>query len=697
MKIRIFSVKTLCLAALCLGAAALRGAHIGYLYPAGGRAGTTVEILVGGRAFNNVNTVRISGGGVKVLKLEKAPGMGFVPAPQKRYLIKCLKLLRQGVTEFPPRPEDTREWRKNRYYDELGKLTPLQRELVERNLCIPADPLQKSPSIANLAIVKLEIAKDAKPGRREFRLVGRGQISDPLPFYVDTLPEVNEPRYTPPELPRPRAEFSIPAVLNGQILPGNSDDWHFHARKGEPVTFTVRARALVPFLGDGVPGHFQAVLEVFNANGRLIASADDHHFDPDPELVFRAPADGAYTLRIRDALYRGREDFVYRIRARRGEAKFRMPVPAPEFGGPWIDSPDDDAGLALPAFLRFTLKRPGANARWRFKAAAGDRLAFEVLARRLGSPLDARLTVFDPEGKIIAECDDVKCPRIGTILHQADPRLVLRIPADGVYTAEVADTSGTGGSEAFCFFRIVPAEPDFELYAYPSGLVAATGAPAVVKVTAVRKNGFDGRIVLTTTGDSELRIVGANALEPGMDKAAFTVVSQLWRKPDAVARPVRLLGIVDGGPADGMRREAHAADEAMQAFAYTHLVPAERLLAMQTWGSAHASRFSMVDPFKVLKTVPGGQTTLELWCRPAKDVEVDYALVDPPPGIAIAGKAEVDGMVHLNIQTAENTAPGKYNLIVRVSCSYTNEKGKKNTERFVLPAVRMEVHKCPEK
>ena len=118
---------------------------------------------------------------------------------------------------------------------------------------------------------------------------------------------------------------------------------------------------------------------------------------------------------------------------------------------------------------------------------------------------------------------------------------------------------------------------------------------------------------------------------------------------------------------------------------------------MQTWGSGHAARFSMVDPFKVLKTVPGGQTTLELWRRPTKTVEFDYALADPPPGIAIADKTEVDGMVQLNIRAAENTAPGKYNLIVRVSCKYDNDKGKKITERFVLPAVRIEVEKCPEK
>ena len=689
---RLFLIKTLCLAAAGFGAATLRGAHIGYLYPAGGRAGTTVEVLVGGRGFGNVNDVRISGDGIKVLSLEKVPGLGFIPGPQKRYLINYLKLLRQGVTEAPPRPEDTKEWRKNRYYDELGKLTPLQRELVERNVCIPPDPLQKSPSIANLAIVKLEIAKDAKPGRREFRLVGKNQISDPLPFYVDTLREINEPRYTPPELPRPRAAFAVPAVLNGQILPGESDDWEFYARHGETMTFTVRARALVPFLGDGVPGHFQAVLEVFDARGRLIASADDHHFDPDPQLVFRAPDDGVYTLRIRDALYRGREDFVYRIRARRGAVKFRMPEPAAVFGGPWTDPPSGNAELTPPAFLRFTLERPGAKAKWRFKAKAGDELALEVLARRLNSPLDARLAVFGPEGELIAENDDVKCPRIGTTLHQADPRIVLKIPADGIYTVEVADSSGTGGPEAFGFFRIVPAQPDFTLYACPSGLVAATETPVAVRITAVRNTGFDGRIVIATPPDSELRIVGANTLEPGADTAFFTLVSQVWRRPDSVARPVKIVGF-----SGGIRREARAADEAMQAFAYTHLVPAERLLAIQSWNAAGVRQIQFVDPNGVLTLVPGGKAELLLWRRETADTELSFSLVDPPAGVTLADTRETPGMSTLVLQASADAAPVKTNLLVRVNYRYTNDKGKKNMERFLLPAVRMEVQACPEK
>lgn len=680
------------IAALCLGAAALHGMHIGYLYPAGGRAGTTVEILVGGRALWGASTVRVSGGGVKVVGVERVPGMGHIPGPQKRWMMKYLKMIRNGDTEAPPRPEDTKEWRKNRYYDKLGTLTPLQRELVERNVHVRADPLQKSPSIANMMIVKLEIAPDAKPGRREFRLVGRGQISDPLPFHVDTLPEVNEPRYTPPGMPHPHGEFKVPAVLNGQILPGESDLFDFQARQGEVITFTARARALVPFLGDGVPGHFQLVLEVLDDKGKLVAAADDHYFDPDPELVFKVPASGRYTLRIRDALYRGREDFVYRIRVRSGRPALRIPRPDASAGGPWIDAAKVKEELDPPAFVRFRIDRPGSAFKLRFRAEAGRKLEIEVLARCLNSPLDARLKLTAPDGKVLADVDDVKRPRIGTTLHQSDPRIEIDIPESGVYTLEVADASGTGGREAYGYLRIVPAEPDFRLYVSPSGLSAGNNNPAKIKVLAVRKNGFDGRIVLTTAADDELRIVGANSLEPGMNEAFFTLAPNSWRKSDAVARPVRLFGF-----ANGMRREAHAADEAMQAFAYTHLVPAERLLAMRTWGVETASHFRMVDPFAVLKVAPGGRTALELWHRPVEGGEVEYALADPPAGITLAGKTEEDGLVKLSIQAAENAAPGKFNLLVRITCKFKNRKGKKVAERFLLPAIRMEVEKCPEK
>ncbi|MFO1450033.1 MAG: hypothetical protein U1F61_17880 [Opitutaceae bacterium] len=75
-----------------------------------------------------------------------------------------------------------------------------------------------------------------------------------------------------------------------------------------------RARSLIPYLADAVPGWFQAVLRPRpDESGREVAYNDDSHFNPDPTLSIAVPRDGTYVLEINDSLYRGRQDFIYRI------------------------------------------------------------------------------------------------------------------------------------------------------------------------------------------------------------------------------------------------------------------------------------------------------------------------------------------------------------------------------------------------
>ena len=38
-----------------------------------------------------------------------------------------------------------------------------------------------------------------------------------------------------------------------------------------------------------------------------------YRFSPDPVILYEIPEDGEYMFAIYDALYRGREDFIYRI------------------------------------------------------------------------------------------------------------------------------------------------------------------------------------------------------------------------------------------------------------------------------------------------------------------------------------------------------------------------------------------------
>ena len=98
-----------------------------------------------------------------------------------------------------------------------------------------------------------------------------------------------------------------------QFTPGDIDRYQFEAGKGQQLVVAVSARQLIPYLADAVPGWFQAVLTLCDAKGKQLAYVDRYRFHPDPLMHFEIPKDGEYLIQIRDSLYRGREDFVYRM------------------------------------------------------------------------------------------------------------------------------------------------------------------------------------------------------------------------------------------------------------------------------------------------------------------------------------------------------------------------------------------------
>jgi hypothetical protein len=67
----------------------------------------------------------------------------------------------------------------------------------------------------------------------------------------------------------------------------------------------------------------------------------------------------------------------------------------------------------------------------------GQKLVFEVLAARYGSPLDSILTLYDDGGRIIGTNDD----------HDGSPdsRLAVTLPKTGVFYLSLADAHDQGG------------------------------------------------------------------------------------------------------------------------------------------------------------------------------------------------------------------------------------------------------------
>src|SRR5690606_15999770 len=155
-------------------------------------------------------------------------------------------------------------------------------------------------------------------------------------------------------------------------------------------------------------------------SGREIAYNDDFHFRPDPALACTIPEEGEYVAEIRDALYRGREDFTYRIKVvelapERTQAGDAVAGPVAEVAA--------SAGTDLPIAAAGAQPGAAAVATHRFSGRAGERIVAEVFARREGSPLDSVLTIVGPDGRELATNDDCEDKAAGLLTHQADSRV----------------------------------------------------------------------------------------------------------------------------------------------------------------------------------------------------------------------------------------------------------------------------------
>jgi len=195
----------------------------------------------------------------------------------------------------------------------------------------------------------------------------------------------------------------------------------------------------------------------------------------------------------------------------------------------------------------------------------------DVYARRLGSSLDSVIKLTDANGKLVAINDDYEDKTAGLTTHHADSRLSARIQRSGHYYLYLVDGQQQGG-EAYSYrVHLRPIHPDFELRVVPSSVNARAGTTVPITVHAMRKDGFDGDIVLGLHESPPGFILSGDRIPAGCDivRATLTV-------PSEANSPISLSL---AGQAIIQRRTvtrvAGPADDMMQAFIYRHLVPAE--------------------------------------------------------------------------------------------------------------------------
>lgn len=532
--------------------------YVGYIYPSGIQAGTTNRFIVGGQGLFGVQGFYFSGKGLHVLSIEKVPNFSPPTGMQRRHLVKWLDGIAAGDRNEPPLPNDPHlnEWRSNAWWSVLGTLDPQKLAIVERDLHVPKNALQATPSLRQMLLVTVAADADAPLGRSSFVGWGWNGISAPRYFEVTAAPHIHEPMYVPPHRMQPEppvadVRTNTAVMLDGQIMPGSTDAFLLHLPGGRRTAFTVAARELQPFIGDAVPGFFNAVITLKDTQGNTVAVADDEaRFRPDPVLEYVPPKDGLYRLEIHDVLYRGRADFVYSIAV--GEARPRGKTTA-------------DGVVA----------RPGATATRKFKIDTPGPRILEVTARRRGSPLDAVLTLRRTEnGPILAQWDDVTNKLFtGTVPQsECDPIGFYDFTEPGEYLAEISDRTRHGGGSYVWWLDIRDPRPDFEVFSSRSTLSMTGGKPANVTFRILRKDGFNGDVKLEFPQNLRVR---NGVLTSAVDEVR-TSLFYTGTRPAGI-QPVKIFASATIGGTT-VRHPVVPCDEYEQAFAWKHLVPAESFL-----------------------------------------------------------------------------------------------------------------------
>ena len=513
----------------------------------------------------------------------------------------------------------------------------------------------------------LAIARDAEPGERELRILNAGGVSNRFRFMVGELPEIMEVEPNS-EKSAPQKIASLPVTIDGQILENDRDYFRFPAKAGATLVLSVEARSLLPFIADAVPGWFDPQLTLYDAAGKQVAFADDYRFRPDPLMFFRAPADGDYTVELRDIVYRGRGDFVYRLTiaerpyvtdvfplggkrgsevaveyrgvnltAERGTVKVPadagrkitvngLPFSVSDLAAVREAEPNDAferaQRIAPPVIVDGRIDQPGDVDYFVFSAKKDDKLVMQVQARRLGSPMDSVLTLYDGKRNQVAENDDWNDPLEAILAHNADSRILYTFPAAGDYYLRLRDIQGKGGAEyAYRLVLDVP-HPDFTLRIAPDNPRLGVGDTAAITVGAVRHDDFAGEIKLAVENLPAGYRASEALIAAGQNEGRLTITSPESAKL-GVLSPV-ITGMAAIGK-DTVMRRAESAESLMQAFAYTHVLPTRQLFLAVIPGTAYTLAASVADG-EVLEVKPESDTPIVIKVRRKEGVKAGVTI-----------------------------------------------------------------------
>ena len=337
----------------------------------------------------------------------------------------------------------------------------------------------------------------------------------------------------------PQRLSALPVAVSGRLSRLTEvDRYEVVADQDGPISVDLMARRL----GAG----FNGMLQVRDSAGQLLADFADTQ-GLDGGVTFAAKAGEKYTIALHDADFRGDRTYVYRLgvtsgprvvgtlpaAGQRGTSRelefvgmgvasgkpklesFRQVVSFPAdpamvahthplktpFGTVDVMIPLSDMAeqvgvvpppTTTPIAITNILPPDTDQQRFSWSVEKDERWSLDLQSRAIGGRLDVALSVLDPDGKQVAENDDLP----GT----TDAGLEFRAAASGTFTCVVRSmASRFATADELYRLQIRRSAPDFSIIV-PQQINLPLGGKAEVPVQVLRSGGFDGEIALAVEG-----------------------------------------------------------------------------------------------------------------------------------------------------------------------------------------------------
>lgn len=397
---------------------------------------------------------------------------------------------------------------------------------------------------------KVTVAENAAPGLCWIRIFNAEGASPLRPFVIGTLAEVAEKEPNNSAKDSQKLESSQ-VVVNGVLDKGGDvDTFAVSLKAGQTLVASLMAKGTLGSPMDGV-------LQVLGPRGFVMEhNDDDHGFDP--QIVFTAPADGEYGVRVfafpetanSSIAFAGGANFIYRLTLTTGAfVDHAEPMSVGQVAGAG-ETPAPQAqrlrlhGWNLPPELVEVSADASEGSFIVRHALLGNTLTLPIephpsvveLTERPSEPQE--IAVPSSMTGVIGKPGEVDFFRLKLTAKQAivirtdarsagspldpvlrilksdgsqlqevddgskgdfDPDANFTAPAEGEYRVAITDRFGLGGPRFFYRLTALPSLPDFELRVATDSFVLTPDKPLEIPVTVDRQRGFAQDIEVVAT------------------------------------------------------------------------------------------------------------------------------------------------------------------------------------------------------